>query len=207
MSQIERNQTDRRERFQRLHYTTMAAEGLPRLAFTVDDVYRMVEAGILLEEERLELIDGELVPMNAKGNHHEVLKFNLLQHLYRAVTGDVALIPETTFRLSDTTFLEPDIIFFSRGEGLPNLRGNTALLVIEIADSSLAYDLGRKAQLYARFGIQELWVIDAIKLITYVHREPAGDRYKLVEEKGSDEPLVPKLIHNLSVTLSALKLN
>lgn len=188
------------------HGTTMAAEGLPRLAFTVDDVYRMVEAGILHEDERVELIDGELVVMSPKGNRHEVVKAYLLEHLILHKPSWAILIPETTFRLSPTTYLEPDITVYSRLDGLANLKGDNALLVIEIADSSLAYDRGHKARLYARFGIRELWVIDAVKLTTYIHFEPGEDGYAAIIEKQSNEELVPKFAPELAVTLGKLDL-
>ena len=80
----------------------------------------------------------------------------------------------------------------------------TAKLVVEIADSSLAYDLGRKAKLYARFGIAELWVIDALGLGARVHREPAAEAYGLVEDRQAGEELVPALAPDLAVRLADL---
>ena len=65
------------------------------------------------------------------------------------------------------------------------------LLVVEIADSSLRYDIGRKAALYASFGIRELWVIDAVRLTTRVFREPAADGYRKARDFASSDPLVP----------------
>src|SRR5208282_6837191 len=81
--------------------TTQAAEGLPRRRFTVADIEAMVAAGLMDEDERVELIGGELVPMSPKGNHHEVVKIALLDRWYRARPEHVRLAPETTFRLSE----------------------------------------------------------------------------------------------------------
>ena len=67
------------------------------------------------------------------------------------------------------------------------------LLVVEIADSSLRYDVGRKAALYASFGIRELWVIDAVRLTTRVFREPAADGYRETRDFAASDPLVPLL--------------
>ena len=128
----------------RKHRTTMAAEGLPRLALTVDDVYKMVEAGILHEDDRVELIEGELVPMSQEGNHHEVLKARLAVHFARTMPDDMMFALETTFRLSDMTYLEPDFVFYREEQPLAELKGDNALLVVEVADSSLAYDRGRR---------------------------------------------------------------
>src|SRR3984885_2986938 len=88
---------------------TSAAEGLPRRRFTVAEEEAMVAAGAMEEDERLELIGGELVPMSPKGNEHEVVKTALLARWYRARPDDVLLTPETTFRLSEDTYLEPDV--------------------------------------------------------------------------------------------------
>ena len=87
---------------------TRAAEGLPRRRFTVAEVEAIVEAGVMAEDERVELIGGELVPMSPKGNRHEVVKTALLDRWYRVRPQDCSLTPETTFRLSEDTYLEPD---------------------------------------------------------------------------------------------------
>ena len=170
---------------------TSAAEGLPRRRFTVAEVEAMVAAGVMEEDERVELIGGELVPMSPKGNHHEVVKTALLARWYRASPDDVLLTPETTFRLSEDTYLEPDVVIYPRASGIRGLTGANVLLVVEIADSSLRYDTGRKAALYASFGIRELWVIDAVRLTTRVFREAAADGYRNVREFGAADRLVP----------------
>lgn len=79
--------------------------------------------------------------------------------------------------------------------------------MVEIADSSLGYDLGRKAALYASFGIAELWVIDAVKLVTHIHREPGVTGYGSVVMVDKDRPLVPQAEPMLAVTLGDLDLH
>lgn len=170
---------------------TSAAEGLPRRRFTVAEVEAMVAAGVMEEDERVELIGGELVPMSPKGNQHEVVKAALLQRWYRAAPDGFGLVPETTFRLSEDTYLEPDVVIYPRASGLRGLTGANVLLVVEIADSSLSYDVGRKAALYASFGIRELWVIDAVRLTTRIFREPAADGYRNTQDFGPADQLVP----------------
>jgi Uma2 family endonuclease len=170
---------------------TSAAEGLPRRRFTVAEVEAMVAAGVMEEDERVELIGGELVPMSPKGNHHEVLKTALLRRWYRLAPDHLDLTPETTFRLSEDTYLEPDVVIYPRTSGLRGLTGANVLLVVEIADSSLSYEIGRKAALYASFGIRELWVIDAVLLATRVFREPAADGYRNAHDAGSADRLAP----------------
>jgi Uma2 family endonuclease len=171
--------------------TTSAAEGLPRRRFTVAEVEAMVAAGVMEEDERVELIGGELVPMSPKGIRHEVVKTALLARWYRARADEVLLTPATTFHLSEDTYLEPDVVIYPRTSGLRGLTGANVLLVVEIADSSLRYDIGRKAALYASFGIRELWVIDAVRLTTRVFREPAADGYRDMQDLGPADRLVP----------------
>ena len=172
---------------------TSAAEGLPRRRFTGAEVEAMVAAGVLEEDERVELIGGELVPMSPKGNQHEVVKTALLARWYRVRPDDVLLTPETTFRLSEDTYLEPDVVIYPRTSGLRGLAGESVLLVVEIADSSLRYDIGRKAALYASFGVRELWVIDAVRLKARVLREPAADGFRDARDLGPADRLMPML--------------
>ncbi len=172
---------------------TSAAEGLPRRRFTVAEVEAMVAAGVMEEDERVELIGGELVPMSPKGNQHEVVKIALVDRWIRARPEDCRLAQETTFRLSEDTYLEPDVVIYPRAAGLRGLTGAIVLLVVEIADSSLRYDMGRKAGLYASFGIRELWVIDAVRLTARVFREPAAEGYRETHDFGASERIVPLL--------------
>jgi Uma2 family endonuclease len=186
--------------------TTTAAEGLPRRCFTVAELEQMAAAGILHEDEHIELIGGDIVPMSPKGNHHEILKTALTIYWARALPADLLFTNETTFRLSEDTYLEPDFVFYPKATGWAGLSAATAGLVVEIADSSLSYDLGRKAALYSAFGITELWVIDVVKLQTRVHREPTPTGYRSVVDVSSSQRLVPTLAPSLAVVLSELDL-
>jgi Uma2 family endonuclease len=142
------------------------------------------------EDERVELIGGELVPMSPKGNQHEVVKAALLQRWYRAAPEGFGLIPETTFRLSEDTYFEPDVVIYPRASGIRGLNAGNVLLVVEIADSSLRYDTG-KAALYASFGVREVWVIDAVQLSTRMFCEPSAGGYRHARDFGAEERIVP----------------
>lgn len=183
---------------------TRAAEGLPRRAFTVREIERMTEIGLMREDERIELIGGEIVAMSPKGNRHEVLKTALLRKWYREAPAHIELTPETTLRLSENTFLEPDIIVFDRESGLSGLTGETVLLAVEIADTSLGYDLGRKPAIYAAFGVREVWVIDAAHLVVHVHRNPHPLGYGDVVALSAADQARPLLAPELAVTLADL---
>ncbi|HEY1886037.1 MAG TPA: Uma2 family endonuclease [Roseiarcus sp.] len=151
----------------------------------------MVAAGVMEEDERVELIGGELVPMSPKGSRHEAIKIVLVDRWIRARPDNCWLAQETTFRLSEDTYLEPDIVIYPRADGVTGLSRNNVLLVVEIADTSLRYDIGRKAALYASFGIRELWVIDAARLTARVFRDPAADGYRDSRDFGPGDRLTP----------------
>src|SRR5215467_8963288 len=159
---------------------TTAAEGFPRRAFTVEDISRMIEAGVIHEDERFELVEGEIVMMAAKGVAHERIKSALTVPISRALPDDLTIGVETTLRLTDMIMLEPDIAVFPKelfsrsASGFTRLEPGEAQLVIEVAASTIAYDKGLKARLYARHRVKELWVIDANERITFVHTGPIG---------------------------------
>ncbi len=190
-----------------LEPATQAAEGMPRRRFTVAELEAMAAAGILDEDERIELIGGEAVPMAAKGNRHEVVKIALTRYWSKRISDDFVLAQETTFRLSADTFLEPDFIFFGMETKLSGVGGSNVHLAVEVADSSYAYDIGRKAALYASFGIKELWVIHAVQLETTIHRKPSPEGYREIIDLSPDQVLAPAFAPELAVRLSELELN
>ena len=185
---------------------TRAAEGMNRRRFTVAEIDAFVRAGLMEHDERVELIGGELVPMSPKGNHHEALKVALMDRWFRCRTDDVMIAPETTFRLSIDTYLEPDVVIFPRAVGIAGLNAANALLVVEIADSSLRYDRGRKAKLYAGFGIKELWVIDAVKKTVRVHLKPTANGYGETRDFAHGDLATPTFAPDVfALRLSALE--
>src|ERR1700722_6380320 len=185
---------------------TSAAEGLPRRRFTVAEVEAMVAAGVMEEDERVELTGGELVPMSPKGSSHELVKIALVDCWIRARPTACRVAQETTFR--EDTYLEPDVVIFPRASGLEGLTGASVLLVVEIADSSLRYHIGRKAGLYASFGIRELWVIDAVRMTARVFREPAADGYRTANDFGPADRITPLIAPEaFALRLDALELS
>jgi Uma2 family endonuclease len=186
--------------------TTQSAEGLPRRRFTVAEIEELTEAGFFHEDDRFELIGGEIVPMCAKGNQHELLKTALNIYWARRLSPQHLFTTETTFRLTPDTFLEPDFTFYDKAVGVKGLKGDTAHLVVEIADSSYGYDIGRKAAMYAAFGVRELWVIHAVRLETRIHRKPSITGYHAAIDLPRDHILSPAFAPELAVTLSELEI-
>ena len=170
---------------------TRAAEGLDRWAFTVAEVERMVEAGVLPPDARIEVIGGEIVPMSPKGARHESIKVALNFRWVKHCPEGYLVAPETGLRLDEHTYLEPDFVVFERRVHLATLRGPEVLLAVEVADSSLDYDLRRKPLVYAKFGVRELWVIDAKRRVVHVHVRPGPDGYASTTIHQAAERLQP----------------
>jgi Uma2 family endonuclease len=185
--------------------TTQAAEGLPRRRFSVAELEAMAAAGILDEDERIELIGGEVVPMSPKGSRHEWIKTLLLERWIEQKPRSLLITPETTFRLDGHNYLEPDIVVFDRKDGIVGLTPKNVLLVVEIADSTVIYDMGRKAAHYANYGVRDYWVIRAANLETRIHRDPSLSGYKYAADFSAQHRLEPAFCPELAIALSSLE--
>ncbi|NCC34245.1 MAG: Uma2 family endonuclease [Chloroflexia bacterium] len=151
-----------------------------RHQFTVHDYTLMRQAGILTEDDRVELLDGEIYVMSPIGPLHVgiVNKLNRLLSLLVGTAGIVSI--QNPIRLSDYSEPQPDIAilsprddFYTRALATPD----DVLLVIEIADSSIEYDRDEKLPRYARSGICEVWIIDVHKLVIEQYTQPVQDEY------------------------------
>ncbi|MGA2126534.1 MAG: Uma2 family endonuclease [Xanthobacteraceae bacterium] len=186
---------------------TTAAEGFPRRAFTVEDVRRMIEVGVIHEDEKFELVEGEIVMMAAKGVAHERVKSALIIAVVRALPDHLTVGVEATLRLTEKVMLEPDIAVFPKelfkksSAGFARLDPGEACLVIEVASSSLAYDKGLKARLYARHGVKEFWVIDANSGSTWVHTGPSGDGWSSITQSGPEDVLTTSALPGFSIRI------
>ena len=188
---------------------TTAAEGFPRRAFTVDDIGRMIDAGIIGEDEKFELIEGEIVMMASKGIAHERIKSALTIAIARALPDDLTIGVEATLRLTDTVMLRARTLRFfprpcsKRPTRFVQLEPGEAHLVIEVAASSLAYDKGLEARLYARHRVKEFRVIDANTRSTWVHTGPSGDTWSSTTDAPRDT-LTTSALPGLSICLDEM---
>ncbi len=170
----------------------------------------MIDAGIIGEDEKLELIEGEIVMMASKGIAHERIKAALNVAVVRALPNHLMVGVETTLRLTNTIMLEPDITvfpkeLFAKSTGrFAQLDPGEAHLVIEVAALSIAYDKGLKARLYARHRVHEFWVIDANDRITWVHTGPIGEGWSSIVERGPGDVLTTPALPGLSIRLDEI---
>jgi Uma2 family endonuclease len=134
---------------------TQAAEGLPRWRWTVAELERIAQAGFFTEYDKFELLGGEMVPMSPEGNRHVIVRVELAFRFSRMASEGLMVAVEPQFNLSTDTYVKPDILVHPRAIKTPHLRGADALLVVEIADTSLRYDIKTKMPLYALHGVPE----------------------------------------------------
>ncbi|MGD2115677.1 MAG: Uma2 family endonuclease [Acidobacteriota bacterium] len=178
-----------------------------RRAFSVDEYQRMGEVGILTEDDRVELIEGEIVRMTPVGSRHAACVARLTR-LLAATVGDRAILwVQNPIRLGDLSEPEPDLAllrprddFYASGHPDPA----AVLLVIEIGDSSRSFDAEIKAPLYARHGVPELWLIDLGAATIAVHREPSPDGYRTVETRSGGDALSPRAFPVVRLTVPAI---
>lgn len=181
----------------------MAVEFTRRL-FTVDDYYRMAAAGVFAEDERVELIEGEIIEMSPAGSRHAggIKKINALLN-ERMENTPLIISVQDSIRLDDGTEPQPDIAVLRwRDDFYVDSHPTPAdvLLVIEVADSSLVMDLGMKARSYARAGIPEYWVFDLVKNEIVFHAQPENGVYHEVRRVPPDESV--SLRANPSIVVS-----
>jgi Uma2 family endonuclease len=177
-------------------------EAEDRVRFTASDVRAMLDAGILDDERRYEVIDGEIVEMMVHNPPHIRVKRWLLNELTLQLGRSFWVDSEPTFYLEpDGEFTVPDIMVYPRTLEGHLVRGPDASLVIEVADKSLKKDRGRKARLYARHGVRDYWVVNALTLATTRYADPANGRYGLESEHGPDEILTPLLLDSVRLKL------
>jgi Uma2 family endonuclease len=170
---------------------------LERYRFTVDEYHRLGETGILGEDDRVELIEGEIVMMTPIGLRHAACVNRLNQLLVR-LAGDAAIVQvQNPIVLDghsepqpDLTLLRPRADFYAAARPAPG----DVLLAIEVADPSIAYDRGVKLPLYGRCGIPELWIVDLGREQVDVYRQPVPGGYAERRTRSRGEQLpVPGL--------------
>jgi Uma2 family endonuclease len=160
----------------------MAVEVAPtRRRFSRAEYYRMAEVGILREDDRVELIQGEIVEMAPIGRRHMAFAGNLNQLLAARLVGRAIVWMQNPIVLSEDTEPRPDIAVLRRRPVPYKEReawAEDAFLIIEVADSSLAYDRSTKRRFYADAGIPEYWVVDCTAEAIEVHSGPGPEGYR-----------------------------
>ena len=167
----------------------------PHKLWTREECDALERSGVI-DLERYELIEGELIPKVGK-NHPHMLAVLLLASWLRKVFGETLVVTEPSIDLrpedNPSSAPEPDVVALVRSlrEFSARARPNELRLVAEISSSTLAFDLTTKARLYARSGIPEYWVLDVQGRRLLVHREPSEQGYQSINAYLEDEQVSP----------------
>lgn len=176
-----------------------------RHKLSVEDYHKLGEVGVLTEDSRVELIDGELIDMAPIGGPHMRLVNRLNRLLVRTVgdLGEVSVqnpvtLPPRSEPQPDVTILKPSMD--SAASVVPG--PDDVLLLIEVADSTLSYDRNTKLKLYARAGIVESWIVNVPSRCVEVYREPTPDGYSRQLELRSNDTISPLALPTIKISVA-----
>jgi len=178
----------------------------PRRLLTVDEYHRMGEAGILTGDDRVELIEGELVAMAPIGSEH-IAATNALNRLLVLAIGDRGIVSVgNPVRLTRHSEPQPDFaVLKHRGNYRKILpRPEDTMLAVEVANTSLDYDRKVKLALYARSLIPEVWIVNLAAEEVEVHRSPAADLYSSVTHAGRSDTLTIEAIPDVLIPVARI---
>ena len=178
-----------------------------RRRFTVEEYLKMVETGILNEDDRVELLDGEVVTKMTPGPAHNASVANLTRLLILGLGSRAVLLPGPTVRLSKMSAPEPDLLLVRpepRAYRDRYTEPGDVLLLIEVADSSLSRDRNLKLPLYAEAGIREYWIVNEQDQTIEVYLEPSGSGYRSPQTYGRGETVNPSAFPDLRISLNEI---
>ena len=183
------------------HASEFASEWGHVRALRRSEYEQLIRAGAFAHE-RVELILGRLVDMSPIGPEHTFAVHCLYDALAGALRGRAIVRSQLTIALSDETLPEPDLaVLPMRADKYVHERPEKFLLLIEVADSSLGRDMRLKADLYARHGVPEYWVVDLKAQVVRVHRALGNGRYGRITEHGRGETIAPEAFADARVVL------
>lgn len=177
--------------------------------WTRDEYHRAAEAGILKPGERLELIDGEIITkVSPIGSSHSTTVYKLIHKLEKVLGAGYYVHSDSPVTLSDISEPEPDICVAKGSVDDYEDHHPTpeeTMLIIEVSDSSLAFDRSKKALIYANAEIPEYWIINLKSRIVEVYFDPmAGSGYQNVSEYSEDDLLAPHFAPDASIIIKEI---
>jgi len=178
----------------------------PRRLLTVDEYHQMGEAGILTEDDRVELIEGELVAMAPIGSEH-IAASNSLNRLLVLAVGDHGIVSVgNPVRLNRHSEPQPDFSVLKPRDDYRKMlpRPEDTLLAVEVANTSLDYDRKVKLALYARSGIPEVWIVNLAANEVEVYRSPVADNYTVVARAGLAATLTIAALLGVSIPVARI---
>ena len=175
-----------------------------RRRFTVKDYHLMAQAGILHEDDRVELIEGEIVEMSPIGSQHAGIVDRLTRLLTRLTAETVIVRIQNPILLGAHSEPQPDISLLRSRQDFytgSHPQAEHILLVIEVADTTIAYDREVKVPLYAREGVPEVWVVELATETVEVHRSLRPDGYGETLTLARGEILSPEALPTMALAV------
>lgn len=175
--------------------------------FTADDYQRMGQVGILSEDDRVELIDGEVVAMTPTGSRHNAC-VDAVNRAMVVGAGDNAIVRvQGSVRLDLYHEPEPDVVLLrpqadSYASRLPGPAD--ILLIVEIAESSVEYDRDMKARIYAASGVPEYWLADLGANLVSCYAAPQGGTYRTLRQYRRGQTITPHMLPHCPVAVDLL---
>jgi Uma2 family endonuclease len=153
----------------------------------------MAEMGVIRPDERVELIDGQVLAMSPQGKVHAALVARIGSYLSKMFPDDRFCIrQQSTLVLGEDYVPEPDLaVVAGRCQDHELEWPKTILLIVEVSDTTLRLDRGRKSDLYGRAGVQEYWVVNVNERVVEVRREPSPAGFKSIRLLQPDDELAP----------------
>ncbi len=186
------------------HLTPVAVR---RSRFAADQYQRMGELGILSENDRVELIEGEIVVKMGIGSRHNAC-VNRANRFFVTALGERAIVQvQGSFRLNLYSEPEPDLVLLRpRADFYASQLAGPAdvFLVIEIADSSIEYDHKVKGRIYAEWEIQEYWIADLNENLLWRYSHPRGGAYQSILQYQRGESLAPQMLPDCAIPVDVL---
>ena len=171
---------------------TYRRQGVRRYRFTRDAFERMAEAGVLPPDARVELIDGELIDMSPQGSRHYTVIQHLSATLKASIPDGVHVRAQGPLDLGERNLPEPDVaVVKGSTQDFAKAHPSSALLVIEVADTTYRFDSTTKLALYARSGIPEYWIVNLNEQQIEVYSDPSGSAYNARRTYSADTSFAP----------------
>lgn len=175
--------------------------------FTVDEYHRMGDAGILRPEDRVELIDGEIIQMSPIGQRHAGRVNRAVAVFVKAFGNRAVLSPQNPVQLSNWTEPQPDIVVFKPRSDFYEHKmpvPDDVLLLMEVSDTTLRFDLKIKLPFFAAAKIPEVWIQDVNADVLHVFREPAGNAYTISMQLKRGDTICPLALPDICLSLEDL---
>jgi len=186
----------------------MSAAFIPtRMRISTDRYQMMVAAGVLTKYDRIELIEGDMLDMAPMGTQHSAITSRLHELFVLSLSRSATIVSGGPVNLGEFSEPQPDLMLLKRradfyGGKIPGAAD--VLLLIEVSDSSLAFDQSVKLDLYARYGVSEYWVVDVEGKRVVIYREPGPKAYLRTLQFTAADIVAPQAFPDVKIAVGEI---